>query len=120
MKTTTTSRLAVTLTTIILLCATVAARAADLPRVNVNTANETELAYLPGVGAVIAGRIVEWRHGVDDGKPKVIKDARELLDVKGIGEKTLARMLPYVALTGPTTAKAKIKGAKVAGQAVKP
>lgn len=51
--------------------------------VDVNTADEAELASLPGIGPVIAKRIVA-------GRPYASVD--DLDRVKGIGEKTLARL----------------------------
>jgi DNA uptake protein ComE-like DNA-binding protein len=73
------------------------------PVVNINTATAIELAYLPGVGPAIAGRIISGRPYAD----------REALDnVKGIGPVKLAHILPYVTVTGPTTAKAKIRTIK--------
>lgn len=73
--------------------------------VNINTATVAQLGYLPYVGAVTAARIVAYRseHGQ-------FRQASDLLQVKGIGEKKLAAMLPFVALAGQTTATAKIKG----------
>ena len=60
-------------------------------RIDVNTASASELELLPGVGPKMAERIVEERrvHGR-------FKRPRDLRRVKGIGEKTLARLLPYV------------------------
>jgi len=59
--------------------------------VNLNTANQAQLETLPGIGPVKAQAILEWRaaHGY-------FTDVRQLLEVKGIGEKTLANLLPYV------------------------
>ena len=48
--------------------------------VNINTANETELEELPGIGASIAGRIIEYRN--KNGKFKSIEDIK---NVTGIG-----------------------------------
>ncbi len=62
-----------------------------LPVVDLNSASVTELDGLPGVGPVIAGRIVEWRqaHG---------RFARvdELAEVGGIGPRLLAQLRPLV------------------------
>lgn len=63
------------------------------PLVSINSADVATLDTLPGVGPVTATAIVEWRtqHGgftaVDD-----------LLEVRGIGESTLARLKPLVTL----------------------
>jgi competence protein ComEA len=53
-------------------------------RLNINTATEAELRSLPGVGAVLAGRIVSMREELG-GFGRV----DELDDVRGIGAKTL-------------------------------
>ena len=52
--------------------------------VNVNAASATELEELPGIGEVLAQRIVEYR---TDNGPFVSVD--QLLDVSGIGESIL-------------------------------
>ena len=56
------------------------AQAASLP-VNINTADAAELAALPGIGEVLAGRIVGYReeHGA-------FASVEALTDVPGIGE----------------------------------
>lgn len=53
--------------------------------IDINTADETELQELPGVGPVLAGRIVAHRETV--GRFESVED---LLDVVGIGETRLA------------------------------
>jgi competence protein ComEA len=61
--------------------------------VNLNTATAEQLDTLPGVGPVTAQKILEWRsaHGV-------FSSVDELLEVDGIGEKTLADLAPHVTL----------------------
>ncbi|WP_418058509.1 helix-hairpin-helix domain-containing protein [Pimelobacter simplex] len=61
------------------------------PLVNLNTAGQTELEALPQVGPVTAQSILTWRteHG---GFTRV----GELLEVDGIGPKTLEQLLPHV------------------------
>jgi competence ComEA-like helix-hairpin-helix protein len=55
--------------------------------VNVNTASEEELNSLPGVGSAIARCIIEGRpYGTID----------SLLKVKGIGEKNLEKLRPFI------------------------
>ena len=61
--------------------------------VNVNTAGVDELTAIPGVGPTLAQAIIEERitHGF-------FYYPEDLLCVKGIGEKTLVKLLPYVTL----------------------
>lgn len=73
------------------------------PRVNVNAATLAQLMYLPGVGAKTAAAITDYR--AQHGQFRKVSD---LLQVKGIGEKKLAKMAAYVSVSGPTTAGAKI------------
>jgi competence ComEA-like helix-hairpin-helix protein len=96
----------------ILLAARAEASAQPIDVVNINTATETQLTYLPGVGDVLAGRIIEWREGVNDGQKKHITDVEQLLDVRGMGEARLSRIRPYLVLTGPTTLRGKVRTTK--------
>lgn len=65
-----------------------AARVALLNRpININTANEIELERLPGIGPVLAARIIEER---ETGGPFISAD--DLERVPGIGEKKIAAM----------------------------
>jgi competence protein ComEA len=63
------------------------------PLVNINTATLEGLETLPGVGPVTAQKILDWRtaHGA-------FTSVDELLEVDGIGEKTLAQLAPHVTL----------------------
>jgi competence protein ComEA len=74
--------------------------------VNINTATAAELALLPGVGPSRADDIVAQRQVRPFQKPE------DITKVKGIGRKTFQEMRPYITVSGPTTAKAKIKLAK--------
>ncbi|MCE5216835.1 helix-hairpin-helix domain-containing protein [bacterium] len=62
-------------------------------QVHLNSATAEELEALPGVGPVVAGRIVSYRQTVGP-----FRRVEDLLQVKGIGEKTFARMKPYLSL----------------------
>jgi competence protein ComEA len=63
------------------------------PLVNINTASESELETLPQVGPVTAAAIVKWR--TENGAFSAVDD---LLEVSGIGDKTLAEIAPFVTL----------------------
>jgi hypothetical protein len=64
-------------------------------RINVNTADAGTLSIVPGIGPVLAGRIVEVRQA----RPgRRFASLDELTQVRGIGEKVLARLRPYLVL----------------------
>jgi competence protein ComEA len=59
--------------------------------VDLNSADVTALDALPGVGPVMAGRIIAWR--AQHGRFTTIDQLRE---VSGIGQRTFERLRPYV------------------------
>lgn len=60
-------------------------------KVNINTAAQSELETLPGIGEAIASRIIEYRE--QNGKFSKIED---LLNVKGIGDAKFEEIKEYV------------------------
>lgn len=75
------------------------ASAGDLSGVvNLNTASVEQLTLLPGVGESRARQIVALRK-----RQGSIRKAEDLLGVKGIGEASLAKMRPFLAVKGDTT-----------------
>ena len=56
-------------------------------KVNINTAGVSELDSLPGIGPVLAQRIVDWR--TENGP---FRSAEDLLNVEGIGRSTLENL----------------------------
>ena len=93
-----------------ILLVSVQAFAADARRVvNVNTADTSQLALLPRVGPAVAQRIVDFRK--ENGP---FKSSEDLMLVQGIGEKTYQLIKPYVAVSGETTLKEKVKASKAA------
>ena len=75
--------------------------------VNINTADAAQLALLPRVGPSVAQRIVDFRK--ENGP---FKSAEDLMLVQGIGEKTFQLLKPYLAVSGETTLKEKVKAGK--------
>ena len=71
--------------------------------VNINTATVEQLQLLPGVGPALAERIVAFR---ESNGP--FQSTDELQAVKGIGEKALVRLGPYLEVSGETTLNTKI------------
>ena len=67
----------------------------DDAHVNINAASVEELQQLPGVGASRAEAIVALRTAQGG-----FTSTEQLLQVKGIGEKSLERMQPYLTLGG--------------------
>lgn len=65
--------------------------------VNLNSADEATLEMLPGVGPAKSKRIVDHRKG------HPFRKVEELTRVKGFGRKTLQRLRPYLAISGPNT-----------------
>ncbi|MYC27639.1 MAG: helix-hairpin-helix domain-containing protein [Nitrospira sp. SB0662_bin_26] len=70
---------------------------ADVGHVDINHGSAEELQRLPGIGPVLAERVVRYRR--EHGKFATIRDMQQ---VKGIGVKRLAQLEPYVYVE-PTT-----------------
>lgn len=68
-----------------------AAEKAPAAKVDVNTASVEQLTALPGVGPTLAARIVEHRQ-----KEGAFKSIQELMNVKGIGERSFQKLQPYL------------------------
>ena len=66
-------------------------RATASAPVNLNAASVAQLRTLPGVGASTAQRIVDYRQ-----KNGGFKKIEELMNVKGIGEKSFLKLKPLV------------------------
>ncbi|HEX9724664.1 MAG TPA: helix-hairpin-helix domain-containing protein [Vicinamibacteria bacterium] len=65
--------------------------ASDEAQVNLNTATVEQLVELPGIGQAVAARIVAYRE--TNGSFGKIE---ELMNVRGIGEKTFLRLRPLI------------------------
>ena len=68
--------------------------------VNINTATAAQLEALPGIGPSMAQRIVSHRE-----KNGPFKKAEDLMNVKGIGEKSFLKLKALITV-GPARAEA--------------
>jgi competence protein ComEA len=68
-------------------------RATAANPVNLNSATLAQLQTLPGVGAAAAQRILDYRQ-----KNGSFKKIEELMNVKGIGEKSFLKLKPLISV----------------------
>jgi competence protein ComEA len=73
-----------------------ARRATSPAAVNINTATASQLEELPGIGKATADRIVEYRQ-----KNGGFKKVEDLMNIRGIGEKSFLKLKPLVTVTAP-------------------
>ena len=78
--------------------------------ININTADVAQLSFLPRIGAKAAQRIVDYRaqHGAFQKKS-------DLMQVKGVGEKSFNLLSPYITVEGKTTLSSKISSPRKSG-----
>jgi len=72
--------------------------------VNINTASATDLETLPGIGARTAARIVEYRQ-----KNGPFKKIEELMNVRGVGEKSFLKLKPQISVAAKPEGAAAAK-----------
>ena len=63
----------------------------SLTKIVLNTADGVELEKLPGVGPVMAKRILAYRE-----KEGSFQSVQDLIHIKGIGQKTIDKIKPYL------------------------
>lgn len=73
---------------------------AEQPVININTASAEELEELPRIGPVIARRIVAYRE--EEG---AFQNVEEIMNVKGIGEKTFLQFKDRITVGKPARSK---------------
>ena len=64
--------------------------------INLNTATVAQLETLPGIGKSTAERILEYRQ-----KNGGFKKVEDLMNVRGIGEKSFLKMKALITVTAP-------------------
>jgi len=69
--------------------------------VNVNTATQNQLVIIPGIGEAKAQAIITER------SKKPFGHIEDLMMIRGIGEKMLEKMKPFLTIKGPTTISKK-------------
>lgn len=75
--------------------------ASETAGVNINTASEEELVSLPGIGPSKAKAIVEYRSA------HPFKSTEELMNVRGIGEKTFETLKDKITVGAAPASSAK-------------
>ena len=70
----------------------------SIPKININEADIETLSELPGIGPAKAKTIFDYREKIE-----AFKSLIELTKVKGIGKKTLLKLLPYLEMIGDST-----------------
>lgn len=69
---------------------------------NLNTATVAQLESLPGIGKSVAERILEYREKVGS-----FKKVEDLMNVRGIGEKSFLKLKPLVTVGAAKSGQAE-------------
>ena len=70
--------------------------------INLNTATADQLATIPGIGEKTAALIIEYRQ-----KNGSFKKVEDLMNVRGVGEKSFLKMKPLITVAAAKTASAQ-------------
>ena len=76
-------------------------------KINLNTATAEQLSEVPGVGPKLAQRIVEHRQ-----KEGAFRSMAELMNVKGVGEKNLAKIQGYLVVGDALAPRRQVGGGR--------
>ena len=96
-------------TTLLALCGSLSAMAQKAPPsaparvdlVNLNTSNATQIASLPGIGPKTAESIIQYRQ-----KNGGFKKIEEIMNVRGVGEKSFLKIKSLITVTAPKVDRA--------------
>jgi competence ComEA-like helix-hairpin-helix protein len=72
------------------------ARGEEIPKIDLNKATLSQLNGLPGIGPVIAERILELRE-----KSGPFKRIEDLMNIRGIGEKKFLKLKDLITIKPP-------------------
>lgn len=78
---------------VILLLLAPLARGEEVPKIDLNEATRSQLNGLPGIGPVIAERILELRE-----KSGPFKRIEDLMNIRGIGEKKFLKLKDLITI----------------------
>lgn len=70
-------------------------------KVNLNTATESQIALLPGLGSKLATEVIDYR--TNNGNFKTVEEIKK---VSGVGDKKFEKIKDFIILEGETTIKA--------------
>lgn len=70
---------------------------ATTKRININTASQSELESLSGIGPVRAQAVIQYR--LENGP---FEEIEEIQEVSGIGPVTFEKIKPFITVSGPT------------------
>ncbi len=95
----------VTMTALFLAAASLVAAAEPAGGVvNINTADAAQLQLLPRIGPALAERIITFREANG-----AFASVDELVAVKGVGERSIETLKPYLTVKGDTTLNEKVR-----------
>ena len=76
-------------------------------KLDLNTATQEELDALPGIGPVKAEAILQYR---EESGP--FRTVEEIMEVEGIGEKTLEQLRPYITVEGESSSPSAVSSSE--------